>query len=115
MAKTKVREPGGLEFAGATRRLVGAIPGAPEDGVSYEGGCSCGFRTSGWAKQKDAQGRIDQHLEEHSTGGETLPQELSDYKREVGFDVDVAVPPVLDPFGDGDNLVLSATDDAQER
>lgn len=119
MAKTKVQEPGGLVFAFGTRRRVGAVPGQPDDQVTYEGGCSCGFRTSGWPKKGMAEERITQHAFEHETAGTddqyTTP-ELVDYKQSVGYDVDVAEPPSTEPFdGDeDDNPVLTATDEAPD-
>lgn len=114
MAKTTVEAPNGLRFVGATRRRVGAVPGQPEDEVTYEGGCSCSFRTSGWPRKAMAEERIAQHLEEHRTGDGSATPELADFKRAVGYDVDVAEPPSLDPFGDdpdGENPILSASGD----
>lgn len=114
MAKTQVQEPStGLKFAVGVRRVVGAIPGQPDDEVTYEGGCSCRFRTSGWPKKAMAEERIAQHLAEHATAGtdeESLTPELHEFKRAVGYDVDVAEPPSLDPFAEDDeaNPILTA-------
>lgn len=34
----------------------------------YDGGCTCGFRTLGWPRKKDAQARINEHRAEHQSG-----------------------------------------------
>lgn len=117
MAKTQVQEPStGLKFVGATRRQVGAVPGAPDDEVTYEGGCSCRFRTSGWPKKQMAEDRLAEHLREHAEAGNEdafTTTELHEFKRAVGYDVDVAEAPSMDPFPDegADNPILSVVAD----
>jgi len=48
-----------------------------KSGDKWDGGCSCGFRSAGWATKKQGELRMSQHLHEHGTGEES--QELVDF------------------------------------
>lgn len=39
----------------------------------YMGECQCGYKTWNWKYKKDAQLRLDAHLNEHETGELMLP------------------------------------------
>lgn len=57
---------------------------ALDDGTPvYDAGCTCGFKTAGWPRKKDATSRITEHQAEHVTG-EAI-RELVKANEEVGL------------------------------
>lgn len=55
-----------------------------EDGTAvHDAGCTCGFKTLGWPRKKDAVGRINEHRAEHETGEPV--RELVEVNAEVGL------------------------------
>lgn len=86
---SKVREESGREFVYDVRR-------DPTNTETWEGGCTCGFRSSGWPTKKMATERIEGHAAEHASG--VPAEELVDFKSAVGWDQDYAPAPPTDPF-----------------
>ncbi|HXH59088.1 hypothetical protein [Iamia sp.] len=68
-------------------RVVGVRKTA---GDTYDGACSCGFRSSGWPKRGQAEERIEQHVTEHGTG-DAAP-ELVEHLRATGLSLQTLEP-----------------------
>lgn len=70
-----------------------------EDTETYEGGCSCGFRTSNWPLKRQAEDRIEGHATEHLTAEPMT--ELAEYMLAEG----ISQPsPDASVFGDDTDL-----------
>lgn len=88
----------GLEHETGRQIVVGVRerPGETEDDKpTYQGGCSCGFRTSNWPTKKIAQERIELHLIEHETA-EPMSEQV-EFFEEKGLG---RAPQEPTPFGD---------------
>jgi hypothetical protein len=74
------------------------IDGEVQTEEQWEGGCTCGFRTSGWPTRTLAEDRIEEHGHEHENGEDALTSELAAFKEATGYDTGVNTPPPTDPF-----------------